>query len=156
MNLRKERHEDRGISQEALDAIANYNGPVTVCPLCKHAIDFAELEIERRKRGDNGWLSRKETSHKARQRQLRFERAKKVANEAQKAPRPKLYRVSDDEFLTHVSAEWMTTRQVAENAGLCLSATLKRLTRLEGRGLVEGVKAPQGQPKTWRNVGAKA
>lgn len=151
MNLRKERIEDRGISQEALDAIANYNGPITKCPPCKHAIDYAELDIERRKNGDNGWKSSKQASHNARQRQLKFQRAKKVVA---KPDAPKRVRISDEAFLAHISHVWIQRKDISEATGLSGSATRKRLVKLEAQGIIERAHVAKNQPETWRRVKA--
>lgn len=154
MNLRKECREDRAISQEALDAIANYNGPITVCPPCKHAIDYAELEIERRKSGENGWKSGKQASHNARERQLKFQRAQKVANAPAKPDAPKRLRISDEAFLAHIQTDWIRRKDVSEATGLSGSATRKRLVKLEAQGIIERSHVAKNQPEMWRRIKA--
>lgn len=146
MQLRKERPEDRGISEEALRAIANYNGPITVCPPCKHAIDYAEQDIARRNGKRNGWLSLKESSHRVRQRRKKFEQAerKRAATSGEGEMHPTAAKILE------LASDWTTTRAIADSTGLTRSGVEHNLKKLSKLGLADRKK--RTNPETNRPI----
>jgi len=150
MHFQVNKKTDREISEEAKAAIAAYTGPVTQCPPCTFAIDYAAEEIERRKRGDNGWMSQKESGKRVRDRQAKFERAAA----ARENPKPESNRVylTDGELLGYLTDDWQTTVEVAQATGASLTPVRRRLSRMADEGRIEHKPDERMVGRLWRRL----